>query len=154
MNLQLASRYRQTTTELQFLTMDEQPGNEQGQQLRGRRGVKMYDGRVQSQNRGRGQGHRRMSDEIRATIVDHVVNHGLTMSEPGRWVQPNIERSTMSSKMQSFCRENRYVHQRTVILYTYCNASYYSTSLVFTAYSKYTLYRYILQHTNTQVCMF
>ncbi len=44
----------------------------------------MHGGRVQRQNRGRGrrgQGHRCISDEIRATIVDRVVNHGLTMAE-------------------------------------------------------------------------
>ncbi len=35
-------------------------------------------GSVQRQNRGRGQGHRCISDEIRATIVDYV---GLTMAE-------------------------------------------------------------------------
>ncbi len=75
--------YRQ---ELQILMMDEHPGNDQGQQQRGRRGVRMHGGRVQRQNRGRGrrgQGQRRISDEIRATIVDHVVNHGLQWL---RWV--------------------------------------------------------------------
>ncbi len=87
MNLQLESIYRQRTTqELQILTMDEHPGNDQGQQTRGRRGVRMHGGRVQRQNSGRGrrgQGQRRISDEIRATIVDHAVNHGLTMAEAG-----------------------------------------------------------------------
>ncbi len=85
MNLQLESMYRQRTTqELQILTVDEHPENDQGQQLRGRRGVRMHGGSVQRQNRGRsrrGQGHKCISDEIRATIVDHVVNHGLTMAE-------------------------------------------------------------------------
>ncbi|GAA6070716.1 uncharacterized protein LOC112848074, partial [Tachysurus ichikawai] len=58
----------------------------------------MHAGRVRRQNRvrgRRGQRHRHISDEIRATIVDHVVNHGLTMAEAGRRVQPNIERSTV-----------------------------------------------------------
>ncbi len=39
-------------------------------------------GIVQMQNRGRGrrgQGQSCISDEIRANIVDHVVNHGFTM---------------------------------------------------------------------------
>ncbi len=55
MNLQLESIYRQRTTqELQILTMDEHPGNDQGQQTRGRRGVRMHGGRVQRQNIGRG----------------------------------------------------------------------------------------------------
>ncbi len=65
------------------MTMDEHPGNDQCQQPRGRRGVRMHGGRVQRQNRGRGrrgQGQRRIPDEIRATILDHVVNH-LTMTE-------------------------------------------------------------------------
>ncbi len=46
----------------------------------------MHGGRVQRQNRGRGrrgQGQRHISDEIRATIVEHVVNHGLQWL---RWV--------------------------------------------------------------------
>ncbi len=85
MNLQLESIYRQRTTqELQILTMIEHPENDQGQQTRGRRGVRMHGGSVQRQNRGRGrrgQGQRCISDEIRATIVDHAVNHGLTMAE-------------------------------------------------------------------------
>ncbi len=85
MNLQLESIYRQRTTEeLHILTVDEHPENHQGQQTRGRRGVRMHGGSVQRQNRGRGrrgQGQRRISDEIRATIVDQVVNHGLTMAK-------------------------------------------------------------------------
>ncbi len=66
------------------MTVDEQPENDQGQQMRGRRGVRMHGGGVQRQNRERGrrgQGQRRISDEIRATIVGHVVNHVLTMAE-------------------------------------------------------------------------
>ncbi len=106
MNPQLESIYRQRTTqELHILTMDEHPGNHQGQQLRGRRGVRMHGGRVQRQNRGRGrrgQGQRRISDEIRATAVDHVVNHGLTMAEAGWRVQLNIGRLTISSIIQTF----------------------------------------------------
>ncbi len=60
--------------------MDEHPENDQGQQMRGRRGVRTHGGRVQRQNRGRGRREheqRRISDEIRATVVDHVVDHGL-----------------------------------------------------------------------------
>jgi len=87
MNLQLESIYRQRTIqELQILTMDEHPENDQCQQTRGRRGVRMHGGRVKRQNRGRGrkgQGQRCISDEIRATVVDHAVNHGLTIAEAG-----------------------------------------------------------------------
>ncbi len=74
MNLQLESIYRQRTTqELQILTMDEHPENDQGQQPRGRRGVRMH-GSVQGQNRGRGrgrrgQGQRCISDEIMLSII-------------------------------------------------------------------------------------
>ncbi len=46
-------------------------------------------------------------DEIRATLVDHVINHGFTMEEAGRRVQPNVNRSTVSSIVQTFHRENR-----------------------------------------------
>ncbi|KAK7878861.1 hypothetical protein WMY93_034262 [Mugilogobius chulae] len=45
-------------------------------------------------------------DEIGATLVDNVVNHGLTMAEAGRRVQPNVPRSTVSSIIQAFRREN------------------------------------------------
>ncbi len=72
MTLQLESIYRQRTTQkLQILTMDEHPENDQGQQLRGRRGVRMH-GRVQRQNRGRGrrgQGQKCISDEIMLSIM-------------------------------------------------------------------------------------
>lgn len=57
---------------------------------------------------GRGRGARRhhaVQDEIRATLVDHVINHGLTMAEAGRRVQPNVPRSTVSSIIQTFRRE-------------------------------------------------
>ena len=109
-------QYRHTTTQSCNFPIMDGPGNEQGQQPRGgRRGARMCGGR---QNRGRGRrGHRSISDDIRAPIVDHVVNHGLTMAEAGRRVQPNIGRSTVSSIVQTFRRENRYVHQCTVHCY-------------------------------------
>ncbi len=92
---------------LQYLTMEGQ-GIGQGQQPERRR-----RGRgVGRQNRGRGRrgrGHIRVPDEIRATLVDHVLNHGLTMAEDGRRVQPNVGRITVSSIIQTFRRQNRYV---------------------------------------------
>ncbi len=51
----------------------------------------------------------RVPDEIRATLVDHVLNHGLTMAEAGLSVQPNVGRTTVSSIIQTFHRQNRYV---------------------------------------------
>ncbi len=41
---------------------------------------------------GRGRPRTVISDEIRATLVDHVVNHGLTMREAGQRVQPHLSR--------------------------------------------------------------
>nr|XP_023675344.1 uncharacterized protein LOC111847946 [Paramormyrops kingsleyae] len=74
------------------------------------RGVRIGGGR--GQNRGRsGQPHRHVPDEIRATRVDHVINHGLTMAEAGRRVQPNVGRTTVSSIIQTFRRENRTARQ-------------------------------------------
>ena len=76
------------------------------------RGVRMRGGRGRGQNRGRGrrgQIHRQIPNEIRATVVDHVVNHSLTMAEAGRRVQPNVGRTTVNSIIQTFRRENRYV---------------------------------------------
>ncbi len=93
MTLQLESIYRQRTTQkLQILTMNEHPENHQGQQPRGRRGVRMHGGRVHRQNRGRGrrgQGQRHISDEIMLSImalqwlngaarnweIDHILNN-------------------------------------------------------------------------------
>lgn len=49
--------------------------------------------------------------EIRATLVDHVINRGFTMEEAGRRVQPNVNRSTVSSIVQTFRRENRTAQQ-------------------------------------------
>lgn len=63
----------------------------------------------QGQGRGRGRGRPRtvISDEIRATLVDHVVNHGLTMREAGQRVQPNLSRYTVASIIRTFRNENR-----------------------------------------------
>lgn len=77
--------------------------------MRGGRGR----GRGRAQNRGggrRGQVHRQIPNEIRATLVDHVINHGLTMAEAGRRVQPNVGRTTVNSIIQTFRRENRYMY--------------------------------------------
>ncbi len=40
---------------------------------------------------------RRVSDDIRATLVDHVINHGLSMREAGQRVHPNLSRYTLAS---------------------------------------------------------
>jgi len=64
--------------------MDKHPENHPGQHPRGRGGVMTHGGSVQRQNRGRSrrdQGQRCISDEIRATAVDYVINQGLTKTE-------------------------------------------------------------------------
>ncbi|XP_025755098.1 uncharacterized protein LOC109194839 [Oreochromis niloticus] len=48
-----------------------------------------------------------ISNEVRAIVVDHVVNRGFTMAEAARLVQPNLQRSTVSSIIQTFRQENR-----------------------------------------------
>ncbi len=66
-------------------------------------------GRVRGRGRaGRGvHGQRRqtLSNEIRATLVDH----GLTMREAGQRVQPNLSHFTVASVIRTFRLENRYV---------------------------------------------
>ena len=48
-----------------------------------------------------------VSDEIRATVIDHVINHGLSMREAGQRVQPNLQRSTVASIVRVFRQTNR-----------------------------------------------
>ncbi len=43
----------------------------------------------------RGRPRAVVSDEIKATIIDHVVNRGLTLRGVGLRVQPNLQRSTV-----------------------------------------------------------
>ncbi len=60
--------------------------------------------------RGRGRGQRTfVPDEIRATLVDHVLVHGMTMREAGQQVQPNVSRFTVASIIRTFREENRYL---------------------------------------------
>lgn len=75
---------------------------------RGRaKGVRVRGGGRGGQGRGRGRPRTVISDEIRATLVDHVVNHGLTMREAGQRVQPNLSRYTVASITRTFRNENR-----------------------------------------------
>lgn len=66
--------------------------------------------RVRGGRGGRG-GQRRQrtvtSDEIRATVIDHVLVHGMSMREAGQRVQPNISRFTVSTIIRRFREENR-----------------------------------------------
>ncbi|XP_019217508.1 uncharacterized protein LOC109202962 [Oreochromis niloticus] len=56
-----------------------------------------------------GSGHAltHISDDIRATLVDHVINHGLTMREAGQRVHPHLSRFTVASVIRTFRLENR-----------------------------------------------
>ena len=70
----------------------------------------MEAGRARGRGRGRERGgcgrrgHARtiISDDIRATLVDHVINLGLTMREAGQRVHPNLSRFTVSSIIRTF----------------------------------------------------
>lgn len=66
-------------------------------------------GRGRGRRRGRGRGQQRqiISDEIRATLIHHVLVHGRTMREAGQLVQPNLSRFTVASIVRTFRRENR-----------------------------------------------
>ena len=48
-----------------------------------------------------------LTQEIRATLIDHVINHGLTLREAGLRVQPNLSRNTVATVIRTFRRENR-----------------------------------------------
>jgi len=68
-------------------------------------------GHAGGRGRGRQEGAQRgpnLTNEIRATLVDHVVNHGLTLREAGLRVQPNLSRYTVASVIRTFRLENRY----------------------------------------------
>ncbi len=64
------------------------------------RGLRMRGG---AQRRARA----RVTDEIRANIIDHVINHGLLYREAGERVQPNLSRDTVASFVQIFRETKR-----------------------------------------------
>ena len=106
---------------------EEVGGRGQGGARRGRggrgRGRGVEEARGLEEVRGRGQGgarrgrggergrvrrvRNRITDDIRATIVDHVINHGMTLREAGQRVQPNLSRYTVASIIRTFRNENR-----------------------------------------------
>ena len=49
-----------------------------------------------------------ISNEIWAAVVDHVLNHGLSMREAGQSVQPNLSCFTVAAIISNFRMENRY----------------------------------------------
>ena len=66
--------------------------------------------RTRRRSRRRNTVRRRMviSNEIWAAVVDHVLNHGLSMREAGQSVQPNLSRFTVAAIIRNFRMENRY----------------------------------------------
>ncbi|XP_049902352.1 mesenchyme-specific cell surface glycoprotein-like isoform X1 [Epinephelus moara] len=78
----------------------------------GQRGAGGAGGQRGAGGRGqRGGGVRRrrtiISNEIRGTVIDHVLNHGLSMREAGLRVQPNLSRFTVGAIIRTFRMENR-----------------------------------------------
>ncbi len=76
------------------------------------RRVRIRGGRGRGRGGGRGRVRRvrnRNTDDITATIVDHVINHGMTLREAGQRVQPNLSRYTVASIIRTFRNENRLV---------------------------------------------
>ncbi|XP_042613341.1 uncharacterized protein LOC122145176 [Cyprinus carpio] len=95
------------------------------------RGVRVGGGRGRGQNRGRGrrgQVHRRIPDEIRATIVDHVVNHGLTMGLQDNLAEveegPFLLRNKRKPFVQWYCVSNK-------LLYPYKRYSFSTSFFTF-----------------------
>ncbi len=66
-------------------------------------------GRVRVRGGQGGQRRQRtvISDEIRATVIDHFLVNGMSMREAGQRVQPNISRFTVSTIIRRFREENR-----------------------------------------------
>lgn len=77
------------------------PGRRAGPRRGQGRGVRMRGGGIPRAARTV------VSDEIRATIIDHVINHGLSLREAGERVQPNLRRSTVASIIRIFQQTNR-----------------------------------------------
>ncbi|XP_060776948.1 uncharacterized protein LOC132886378 [Neoarius graeffei] len=46
-------------------------------------------------------------DEMRATVIDHVIVHGMTMAEAGLRVRPNLSRFTVATIITAFRQHNR-----------------------------------------------
>ncbi len=89
-------------------------GGGRGRDRGGGRGRDRGGGRGRDRGGGRGRdrgggGRTRaiISNEIRATIIHHVLVHGMSMREAGLRVQPNISRFSVASIVRTFREENR-----------------------------------------------
>ncbi|XP_058627423.1 uncharacterized protein LOC131537792 [Onychostoma macrolepis] len=93
--------------------MDE--GRVRGRGIRVRGGRRAGHGRrgAGQQGRGEGPGGRArqprtiITDEMRATVIDHVIVHGMTMAEAGLRVRPNLSRFTVATIIRAFRQHNR-----------------------------------------------
>lgn len=77
-------------------------GGGTGEEEEGGGGVRLCGRVVGRQNRGRGGGYIHVPGEIRASVVDHVLNHGLVMAEAGQRLQSNVGRTSVSSIIATF----------------------------------------------------
>ncbi|XP_027132846.1 uncharacterized protein LOC113747943 [Larimichthys crocea] len=78
---------------------------------RGRGGAEAQGERGREEEREGVRVRNRITDVIRATIVDHVINHGMSLREAGQRVQPNLSRYTVAGIIRTFRNENRIVRQ-------------------------------------------
>ena len=70
-------------------------------------------GRVRGGGRGGERGGRPrpkvvISDDIRATVIDHVLVHGMTMREAGLRVQPKLSRFSVATIVRTFREEDAF----------------------------------------------
>ncbi|XP_025766996.1 uncharacterized protein LOC112848130 [Oreochromis niloticus] len=114
--------YKQATGKLSMWSTMEEAARVRRVRIRGGRGRGRGGEEVGGRGRGgarRGRGgergrvrrvrrvRNRITDDIRATIVDHVTNHGMTLREAGQWVQPKLSHYTVAGIIRTFRNENR-----------------------------------------------
>ncbi|KAL3987640.1 hypothetical protein ACER0C_014755 [Sarotherodon galilaeus] len=81
--------------------------------MRGGRGAGQRGRGGGQDGRGEGPGGRArqprtiITDEMRATVIDHVIVHGMTMAEAGLRVRPNLSRFTVATIIRAFRQHNR-----------------------------------------------
>lgn len=88
------------------------------------------------------------TDDMRATVIDHVVVHSLSTAEAGQRVCPNLSRFSVPTLIRTFREHNRYcsvcVHYRKYLQYNgvlfssqyYCSTNrLWSISIVYVEHS-------------------
>ncbi|XP_026991161.2 uncharacterized protein LOC113635738 [Tachysurus fulvidraco] len=86
-----------------------------GNNLRGRGRGRVRGGGGRKGGRGGGRPRAVISDDIRATVIDHVLVHGMTMREAGLRVQPNLSRFSVATIVRTFREENRIARQPLIV---------------------------------------